>query len=462
MTFKKLGEYIELGPNAIQDVSTVIPIISENVLDEMKKFASNLKRIAPKAEDFLYFSAVMMHAAEAALVNEDGTPKLTRSGEKIQGGWDESGGTWRWKCNDSNIKPYKNSNGDIFPEKELVKAFKKWVGRPLCIDHKSNSVDHIRGIIVDTYYDRELKRVIALCALDKQNYPDLAKKVSSGVSNSVSMGTAVGRAICFDCGQVARTEHDFCQHMRAKSCYGEINVDLSPIELSIVVNGADPQAKIKHIIAAANHLNNYVENKEKELEKLTKSATAESMSQIKMDLDEALDKLAKLEDSLKESKKDTNDSAFNQSHSSVAMPETEMEATDFSLAPPVQRYAEDVEPEKILALLKSSIESKLNEMKRDLDKLANRFTSKNNEEEIMSGSKDNMNKQGYYQGAGGINEPTPGEKKYPVDPTNEKLRESGDKQMVGQGPFPDVGPIDGMHPSPDSADKDNELERKKM
>ena len=56
--------------------------------------------------------------------------------------------------------------------------------------------------------------------------------------------------------------------MKNKTCYGEINVDLNPIELSIVVNGADPRASIKHIIAAANTLNTYVENKQKELDKL--------------------------------------------------------------------------------------------------------------------------------------------------------------------------------------------------
>src|SRR5208282_1345116 len=83
------------------------------------------------------------------------------------------------------------------------------------------------------------------------------------------MGTAVGRAICSDCARVARTENDFCSHMKNKSCYGEINVDLNPIELSIVMNGADQKATIKQVLAAANTLNAYVENKAKELNKLS-------------------------------------------------------------------------------------------------------------------------------------------------------------------------------------------------
>ena len=144
----KLGEAIEIS--RIEETASCIPAVSADILDNFRKFAANLKKIAPKAEDFLYFSAVMMHAAEAAALNDDGTQKLNRKGQPVEVGWDRRGNTWRWTSNDSSIRPYKNSNGDIFPEEELVKAYKKWVGKPLCIDHKSSSVDHVRGFIVDT------------------------------------------------------------------------------------------------------------------------------------------------------------------------------------------------------------------------------------------------------------------------------------------------------------------------
>lgn len=479
MVFRKVGELNEISPNNIQSAETVIPVIDAAVLEEMKKFAAGLKRIAPKAEDFLYFSAVMLHAAEAALINEDGTSKLTKSGEPVTAHWDKRGGSWRWISNDPSIRPLKNSNGDIFPEEELIKAYKKWVGRPLCIDHKSSSVDHVRGFIVDTYYDRSLKRVIGLCALDKFNYPDLARKISTGYSNSVSMGTAVERAICYDCGTVARVEADFCQHMRGRTCYGEINIGLNPIELSIVVNGADPAAKIKHIIAAAESLDNYVSQKAEELQKLgidryiatvTDQSRPDFVRQVidvsgntleafKTDMDRALSQLQSLNSenssSIEEkSTKDANDVASNQSSGSFAMEETEMPGTDFSLAPPSARFASMKDLEKELSIIKSSIESKLAQMQQTLNKLATK-------EETMSLKNDNMNKQGYYQGGGGVNEPAPGDKKYPVDPLNEKDRETEDKQMVGQKPFPDVGPVDGMYPGYDSFPT-GELERKKM
>src|SRR5690606_19290329 len=107
-----------------------------------KKFAAQLKRIAPKADDFLYFSCVMMTSAEAAALNPDGTVKLTKEGKPVEVGWEiSSNGSWKWKTNDPSITPYRNNNGDIFAEAELLKAYKKWVGKPLCVDHKSDQVD---------------------------------------------------------------------------------------------------------------------------------------------------------------------------------------------------------------------------------------------------------------------------------------------------------------------------------
>src|SRR5574337_92981 len=482
MPIIKLGEAHEIH---LENPESCIPEVSAEVLENFRKFAANLKKIAPRAEDFLYFSAVMMHAAEAAALNDDGTPRLTIKGEPVQVSWNKDGGTWKWMSNDPNIKPYKNSNGDIFPEEELTKAYKKWKHKPLCVDHKSSSVDHVRGFIVDTYYDRNLKRVIALCALDKAGFPQLARQISTGVSNCVSMGTAVGRAICYDCGRVARSEADFCNHMKNKTCYGEINVDLNPIELSIVVNGADPRANIKHIIAAANTMNTYLENRAKELDKLAElvytatitvggneggndnktaqfTINATDLGKFKSEIDDAFQKLEEFK-TAKISEKDTNDLAFNQSSGSIAMDEGAPTDSGLALQTPqnTRIAAASLEAESLTELqeVTASIEAKLNQMKKSLDKLAK--TTSNIQEENMSGSKE-INKQAYFQGGGGVNEPTPGQVKYPKDGLNEQLRENEDKHMVGQPPFPEVGPVDGMHPSPGSVDPSDELARKKM
>ena len=65
-------------------------------------------------------------------------------------------------------------------------------------------------------------------------------------------------------------------------------------------------------------------------------------------------------------------------------------------------------------------------------------------------------KKAYWQGT---EEPTPGKPQYPVDP-GESARMQ-DKHMVGQSPFPDVGPVDGMYPGVESQQgSEEELKRK--
>jgi hypothetical protein len=248
-----------------------VALANDEVYNRFIKLATQLRRVAPKAKDFIYFSAIILHAAEAALINQDtGEPVVGKNGKPVCAKWkiNDKTGSWKWNCDDPNLKPYKNNNGDIFPEAELKKAYRKWVEKPLCKDHQSSSVDGVRGLIIDTYWDDKRKRVIALCALDKINFPDLARKVETGYTNNVSMGTAVGKSICFECGNVATTEAEYCPCVRDKRTYGEVNIDLSPIELSIVVTGADPRAKLRGVIAS---LNSYSKERHDRVEELKRA-----------------------------------------------------------------------------------------------------------------------------------------------------------------------------------------------
>lgn len=229
--------------------------VTRALREEQKK--SGVKELSEKVDDFLYASCIMMHAAEASLINQEtGEPLLSKANEPVKGWFEKYSNSYgretvRWVSPDG-IKPYRNGNLDIFPEEELVKAHKEWIGKPLCKDHVSNSVDGIRGVIVDTYYDPKFKRVHALFALDRKNYPDLARKVEAGYATNVSMGTGVGRSVCMECQNVATAANEFCNHVRSRTHYGEVNLDLNPIELSIVVTGADSRAKIRKIVASLN------------------------------------------------------------------------------------------------------------------------------------------------------------------------------------------------------------------
>ena len=68
MPFVKLGEAFEIK---LESAESCIPSLDPEILESFKKTATSLRKVAPRAEDFLYFSAVMMSAAEAASINED-------------------------------------------------------------------------------------------------------------------------------------------------------------------------------------------------------------------------------------------------------------------------------------------------------------------------------------------------------------------------------------------------------
>lgn len=241
----KIIKHGYFNDSKIEGVSAESSSVSGHVLERLEKFAKNVKILAPKSDDFLYFSIIFLRAAEASLINENGD--LKKVGEdKAWGYFDEK---WKWH---GNTKPHKNNNGDIFPELELKKASRNWIGMPLCVDHKSDSVDGIRGIILDTHYDERHKQVVGLCALDKINYPNLARKVETGVVRYGSMGTAVSTSICSECGNIATAPSEYCMHVTGRTAWGEINVGLKPIEYSLVVQPAEPEARLLRCIASLN------------------------------------------------------------------------------------------------------------------------------------------------------------------------------------------------------------------
>jgi hypothetical protein len=230
----------QIHPDSIQD-----KLASPEIVHQLEKFAATVRAIAPQSNDFLYFSIIFLKSAEACLIDDFGNAKKIGN-EKAWGYFDEK---WKWH---GNVKPHKNNNGDIFPETELKIATKDWIGRPLCVDHKSDTVDGVRGIILDTYYDEKLKQVVGLCAVDKINYADLARKISTGVIRYGSMGTAVETSVCTECGKKASTPKEYCLHIINKEAWGEINIGLRPIEYSLVVQPAEPGARLLRCIASIN------------------------------------------------------------------------------------------------------------------------------------------------------------------------------------------------------------------
>lgn len=277
------------------ELSAEQALSSPQITERFKKLASEIRKVAPRSNEFLYFVARGIHSMEHAAidpVSRQYNPKLghialdngsgqcnvcshslvrSAQGAPITGLW----------CEASEVEPWINQNGDAFPEYELlkdvvdpkdslktIKAYQTFIGKGLFTDHKSSEVENIRGIILDAEYDYASKGVDLLIALDKVNYPELARQVSAGYSTQVSMGTQVNYSLCSLCGNKAVTEHDYCNHVKAgkglsrageKRCY-EVNNGLNFIEISMVGNAADPRAKIKTIIAQAQNAKKNLEN----------------------------------------------------------------------------------------------------------------------------------------------------------------------------------------------------------
>lgn len=158
-----------------------------------------------------------------------------------------------------------NLNGDIFPLDELKKSYKSFIGRGLYLDHNAQSVANAVGKVFDAKLieipgatEEEGKYgVVCLCGVDKTTHPDIAKKVASGVIDSVSMGASVGSCTCGICGVKCSTPEEFCVHLQhqgqidpdtGKKCTS-INHDVSFTELSLVGVPADPYAKMQQVFA---------------------------------------------------------------------------------------------------------------------------------------------------------------------------------------------------------------------
>lgn len=192
---------------------------------QFKLKVAGLKKVAPRSKEFLYVRVRAISAMEIGC-------KCVRGGKRCY-------------CGTHGIKI--NQNGDAFPAEELKKAYKTFISKGNFENHQSEDVNKIRGIILDSYWNKK-GWVECLIAVDKKAYPTLARNIETGVVHGVSMGCQVAESECSICGNKAKTERDYCAHIKkykglcvaGKKAY-EINRGLKFIELSWVTNPADDE-----------------------------------------------------------------------------------------------------------------------------------------------------------------------------------------------------------------------------
>lgn len=148
-----------------------------------------------------------------------------------------------------------NNNGDYFGLNEIRRAYSSFLNRGVFVNHQSNDVEKCRGRVVESNLV-DLKDqcwVKLLLGVDQTAFPQLARSIRKRYVNDVSMGATVRYSFCSikDCRNEAHNEKQYCDHLKnykgsrfAGQRVFEDNRDVNFFEISFVVDGADPDAKI--------------------------------------------------------------------------------------------------------------------------------------------------------------------------------------------------------------------------
>lgn len=157
-----------------------------------------------------------------------------------------------------------NGNYDAFPWEEIKKAIPTYPGCGFYIEHKEDSEEDAKGIVLDVFPNEEEQYLVCLCAIDKEESPELCEKILDGTYNQVSMSCLANECECSECHNVAHSFEELCQHMnpnmpitymkgkkndKGEDIY-EINRDICFSGLSAVAVPADKDAFVFDIKAA--------------------------------------------------------------------------------------------------------------------------------------------------------------------------------------------------------------------
>ena len=184
-----------------------------------------------------------------------------------------------------------NGNYDAFPWEEIKKAAVTYPGAGFYIEHKEDSADDAKGIVLDVFLNEDEQYLVALCAIDKKEYPEFCEQILDGTYNQVSMSCLASSCECSLCHNVATSYEQLCEHMNPQMPYSymkgkkddqgndiyEINRDLNFTGLSAVAVPADKDAFVFDVKASKNKPNKLQE----ELHKYTAAKIADRINNIK-------------------------------------------------------------------------------------------------------------------------------------------------------------------------------------
>lgn len=145
-----------------------------------------------------------------------------------------------------------NKNADFFPEEELKKNYKTFFDAHVFKNHENKEVEKAIGDVLDAVWNDEMKYVELFIRVDKRIAPTIARGFEKGFMTDVSMGCKIDHSICSICGNSAKTQSQYCDHIKyekhkvrddGRKVY-EININPRFHDISAVLNGADRTAKM--------------------------------------------------------------------------------------------------------------------------------------------------------------------------------------------------------------------------
>ncbi len=148
-----------------------------------------------------------------------------------------------------------NKNGDYFPENELKRNHTTFLKAHVFKNHENKDVKGSLGDVLRSTWDDRMKQVELLIRVDRRIAPQITRGIEKGYITDVSMGCRVDYSICSICGNKAKTQKQYCDHIKymrrqildsGKKVY-EININPIFHDISIVLNGAEKVAKIEGI-----------------------------------------------------------------------------------------------------------------------------------------------------------------------------------------------------------------------
>ena len=148
-----------------------------------------------------------------------------------------------------------NKNGDYFPEEELKKYYTTFLKAHVFKNHENKDVKNSLGDVLRATWLDDMKQVELFVRVDRRIAPEIVRGIEKGYITDVSMGCRVAYSICSICGNKARTQREYCDHIKymrrkilddGKKVY-EININPVFHDISIVLNGAEKVAKIEGI-----------------------------------------------------------------------------------------------------------------------------------------------------------------------------------------------------------------------